>query len=294
MAESPLVNIGDLAKPAILLIEKVSNAFGRHFDPNQTIRMAEADAGAHRIIELGKAETEIEVTALRQRAASRLLNEEMTKQENIESIVGGATKYLTDEASPESIEDDWIRNFLGKCSIVSDEDMQKLWARILAGKGNSPGTFSRRTVNLVADLDKRDAEMFVDLCSFVWEIDGQRIPVFVNLKHEVYKSYEIDLLRLRELGLVTIGGTSFALRLSPLPKNVIASYCGKELNLALPEDTANSMDVGRVRFTVAGLELSSVCESAEAPRFYEYVHDVWASQSFVPPRESQPTGSTSD
>ena len=77
---------------------------------------------------------------------------------------------VTDDASPEDMEDDWIRNLLGKCRIVSDQDMQELWARILAGEANEPGSVSRRTVNLVADLDKRDAESFMAVCRFVWQL----------------------------------------------------------------------------------------------------------------------------
>ena len=178
----------DFLKPATILFEKIANALGRHFDPSQTIRIAIAeadaseirakgDAKAHRALELSKAETDIEVTALRQRAATRFINEEMKKQVNMEDIAENAAGLLTDNASPENMEDDWITNFFDKCRIVSDGQMQNLWSRILAGEANNPGSFSRRTVNLMADLDKQNAGLFSNLCRFNWRLENQTNPL---------------------------------------------------------------------------------------------------------------------
>ena len=35
------------------------------------------------------------------------------------------------------MEEDWIANFFDKCRIVSDSEMQSLWARVLAGEANA-------------------------------------------------------------------------------------------------------------------------------------------------------------
>ena len=62
--------------------------------------------------------------------------------------------------------------------MVSDDDMQQIWAGILAGEANNSGSFSRRTVNLVADLDKRNAQLFRNLCGFAWMIGFTEVLVF--------------------------------------------------------------------------------------------------------------------
>ncbi|MCE2494897.1 MAG: DUF2806 domain-containing protein [Alphaproteobacteria bacterium] len=287
MAESSLVNVGELAKPVTTLIDRVSDGVGGLFRPWQIRRVARAESDATLI----RAEVELQITDQHRSAFLRFLEEEAAKQSIMENIVLKAIPHVDpDNAQPEDISDDFIRNFFDKCRTVSDEHMQELWGCILAGEANNPGSFSRKTVNLVADLGKREAEMFVNLCRFVWEIGGNRIPVFVNKEHEVYKQYDIDLLLLQQLGLVTIGGAFFALELGPLPKNVIASYHDTGLNLTLAKGADNRMQVGQVRLTAAGLELSSLCESAEAPGFLEYVYDMWASQSLVPTRKPQPAG----
>ena len=161
-----LVNLSGFSKPADTLVNKIANAFGRHFDPSQRIRMAEAEAQADRILRVSATETDVEVAELRQRAATRFANEEMTKQLNMEGIIERSIPHLNDDANPEEMENDWIMNFFDKGRMVSDDDMQELWARILAGEANNSGSFSRRTVNLVADLDKRDADLFKNLCGF--------------------------------------------------------------------------------------------------------------------------------
>ena len=53
---------------------------------------------------------------------------------------------------------------------ISDEEMQNIKSQVLSGEANSPGSFSKRTVNLLSDLDKKDAELFQTLCRFVWLI----------------------------------------------------------------------------------------------------------------------------
>ena len=283
MAENPLVSLGELSKPVNTLVERASDAVGGLFRPWQTRRVARAEAEA----ELIHAQNEIQITELHKRAFWRFLEEKASEQLNMESILTKAIPGVDqDNARPEDVEKDWFANFFDKCRIVSDEEMQDRWARILAGEANSPGSFSKRTVNLMADLEKHDADMFVNLCRFVWEINHEIVPIIVNQGHEIYRQHEFQLRRLSELGLVTIGGAFFALELGPLPKNVTASYYGKELHLTLPKDTKNSMNVGQVRFTTAGLELFFVSGSTPYARFYEYVYDKWANESLVPPRSS--------
>ena len=159
-----------LTKPATVLVERVSDAVGGIAKPWQIQRVAEAKAKSEARNALILAQSEIDVTDLQRRAAMRWIEEETKNQVNIESITGQALPLVNDDAEPERIEDDFLRNFFDKCRIVSDEQMQDIWARILAGEANNPGTFSRKTINILGDMDKKDAELFGQLCRFVWTI----------------------------------------------------------------------------------------------------------------------------
>jgi hypothetical protein len=157
---NPLINLGDISKPATVLIEKISDAIGGYFKPYQIKRVAKAEAEA----EIIKAQAQIEVTDLQRRALVRFVAEESRKQDNMEKITQKAIPLLEESSNPEKVEDDWIINFFDKCRIVSDEEMQSLWAKVLAGEANSPGTYSKRTVNFLGSLDKTDAQLFTSLC----------------------------------------------------------------------------------------------------------------------------------
>ncbi len=148
-----LVDLNALAKPAKILIEKVSDAVGWCFDPVQVRRMAHAEADALAI----RTQAEIEADELKRRALMRFINEEAQRQSNIEAITSSAIPKLEDTANPADVDNDWIANFFEKCRITSDSEMQELWSKVLAGEANSPGSFSTRTVNFLSTFSKSDA-----------------------------------------------------------------------------------------------------------------------------------------
>src|ERR1043166_6661751 len=94
----------ELAKPAAVLIEKISDAPGGIAKPWQIVRVARAEAVARRI----EAEAEIEVSELQQRALRRFLSEEARKQSNIEAITEKALPQLESGSDPRKMDDDWI------------------------------------------------------------------------------------------------------------------------------------------------------------------------------------------
>src|SRR5260221_379432 len=77
-----LINIGELSRPATVLIEKISDAIGGIFKPYQIVRVARAEAQADR----ARADGQIEISDLQRRAFHRFLEEEAKKQKNIEDI----------------------------------------------------------------------------------------------------------------------------------------------------------------------------------------------------------------
>src|SRR5262249_33953518 len=80
MADKALISLGELSRPATVLIEKISNAVGGICKPWQLVRVAKAEAEVERI----RKESEIEVTDLHRRAIHRFVVEEAQRQANIE------------------------------------------------------------------------------------------------------------------------------------------------------------------------------------------------------------------
>jgi hypothetical protein len=285
MSDSPLFKLDELTKPATVLIEKISDAVGGIFKPYQIVRVAKAEAEADRI----QASSQIQITDLHRRAMHRFLEEEAKMQTNIEDITQKALPLLKEESAPQDVEDNWITNFFDKSRIVSDADMQQLWAKVLAGESNTPGTFSRRTVNLLPDLDKRDAELFKTLCGFGWIIGGV-IPLVFDSEIDLYNRHGINfetLSHLESLGLIQFG-TLAGFQFSGTWKNLAVSYYGRQVVLTFPGDGKNTLATGKVLLTKAGKELATVCGSTPVEGFFEFVYEQWGHQSLIPKAAPEP------
>ena len=278
--ETSAVKLGNVLKPAETLFKKISKGVGGLAAPWQIKRVAEAKIeAAHSAAEIARIEahSEIEVIDLRQRAAQRRIEEDTRHQKNMEDITAKAIPHLNEEAKPDAMEDDWVANFFDKSRIVSDSEMQSLWARVLAGEANAPSTYSKRTVNLLSDLDKSDAELFTKLCGFGWQIVGNFVPLVFNEELEIYNRHGLDfdaLIHLENIGLVQFIGIA-NMELPNLPERLVVYYYGKPLSLKMPRATNNVLDIGKTPLTKIGQELAPICGSESVDGFYEYVKDQW-------------------
>lgn len=275
-----LVNLGPLSKPADTLIKKVSSAVGGIFEPWQIKRVAKAEAEAGLI----KAKAEIEITDLHHRAMHRFVEEEASRQENMEAITEKAIPKLEENSDPNEMEDDWVTNFFDKSRIVSDNEMQGLWASVLAGEANSPGTYSKRTVNFLGDLDKKDAELFTTLCRFGW-IVGNFTPLIFDSTDSIYNDVGINfdvLTHLDSIGLIQFG-TATGFNRTGIPKKLTVAYGREPLTLTMEKEEGNQLPIGNVLLTQTGRELVSVCQSPIVEGFVDYVKEKWSS--YIPKNE---------
>jgi len=289
-----LVNVEDIAgleKPACALIKVCSDAVGGLAYSWQTKRKAKADAEAKIIT--AKADKEVAIIeALSDeekrdivlRAEKRRQREEIIEQENMESIVGKAIPYLQENANPENMDNSWVMNFFKKSRIESDNKMQELWAKVLSGEANSPGKYSKRTVNLLEEIDKRDAELFSTLCRFCFGFPAEeQIPLVFDNKNDIYNKESINftsLLHLSNIGLIDFSGNSgYAITYSTkvlLPLFYSDSYGNQQQCLLfLRKEQDNVLSTGEVKLTKIGQELFSLCEREAVPGFLEYVQEQW-------------------
>lgn len=274
-----LINLGDVSKPADTLIKKVSKAVGGIFEPYQIKRIAKAEAEAAVI----KAQAEIQITELHRRAMHRFIEEEAQKQKNIEDITNQAIPLLAENTDAEKMDDDWVTNFFDKSRIVSDKEMQGLWAHVLAGEANAPGTYSKRTVNYLGDLDKVDADLFTKLCGFGWQI-GSVVPLIFDVQAKIYEEHGITfnaLSHLESIGLIQFNHLSGFRRLK-LPKKFYVLYYGQPLQLEMSKDEGNELELGHVLLTKVGQELAPICGSEPIDGFIEFVKEKWKAHIPAP------------
>jgi hypothetical protein len=278
-----LVSVGDLSKPANTLIEKISEAIGGVARPWQIRRVARADAAALAIqaeaeakAELIRAKYKIEISEVERRGIERMIVEQGKNQENIDSIAEKAIPHISINAKPEVIEQDWFRYFFERGRIVSDADMQQIWANILAGEANSPGAFSKKTIDLVSTIDKYDAALFTKFCRVVWNF-GELVPVVLDHGDEIYLKIGLkfsDFAHLQYLGLINFEPLGGFVR-QGTPEKFVIRYYGTAVELTRPE-SADALPVGKALFTKAGSELAVISGSVRSEEYLSYIIDQWA------------------
>ena len=267
-----IVNIGELAKPATVLIEKVSAAVGCIYEPTKVKRLARAEAAAA----LVRAESRLQIGEMQRRAIRRWLHEEEMHQSNIEAQVAKAIPLLNGQAKPDELDDDWIAHLFAKSRIVKDSDMQELWARVLAGEANSPGLFSKRTISLLSEFEQDDAKLFTNLNRFVWTVDQEEIPIVFHTVGDFCKEYGINfdsLTHLESIGLVRFESGGFGHEVNSC--ECVALYFGKPLLLRLPQAAQRAISTGTTIFTQSGKELARICGSQPVDGYFDYVKGHW-------------------
>jgi hypothetical protein len=213
---------------SIKLIEKIwcsaHQFFGGVLQPHQMRREANAEADAKRLLaQAAKDCQDIQhgrkclsegnkLTALESgygayenvhqlRAANNI-----REAVNLDRAVMGAEQVILEsdhiQYSGEPVKESWLVAWRDAAKNVSDQALQSLWSRLLAGEFENPGRFSLRTLEFVKALSKDEAHKVHELAR--WFVDGK-----VIITPSVIKSFSL-VLELEELGIVS--GVSGSLR----------------------------------------------------------------------------------
>ena len=105
------------------------------------------------------------------KASSKYASKIIKEQMNLDSITINAAKELKssvevdDNSSSDEISEDWLNEFENIARLKYSEEMKIVFGKILSGEIRRPGTFSIRTVKVIAQLDNEAAKLFQRFCS---------------------------------------------------------------------------------------------------------------------------------
>ena len=188
MELNDLLGFGKLAEamkePIVKLIEVCHSGIGKLYEPTHIKRVAKSRAEEIKIISNAIRENldlpskyiegNFELDAMQYeelytRMHLRLDYQEICKQNNIETVILGAANCLNkiESVSPEPVDKDWIVRFFNIVSDISNEKMQIIWSKILAGEIESPGSFTLRTLDVLRNISQKEAEIFVKIANYV-------------------------------------------------------------------------------------------------------------------------------
>jgi len=147
---------------------------------------------------------------LTERTQERIDYQDYKKQSNIENVTSYAADELKDEPpiNDEPIDEDWTTRFFRIVEDISNDEMQALWGKILAGEIKQPRTYSLRTLELIRNLSKNEADTFMKVAQFAIK-SGNTNYLFkgkdeetLSKKHNIHYG---DIALLTEIGLIQPG-----------------------------------------------------------------------------------------
>lgn len=185
------------------------------------------------------------------------------------------------EDSTAAYDFDWFMRFYEAVGNVSDEEMQHVWAKILAGEVNRPGSFSLETLDVVRNLSKKDAELFTKTCKHCIQSSphGLYLPRYDNYLKKCGITYS-EILRLDEIGLVNSSGL-IILNMN-IDNNHQASIINQSLIMfiAANNEKTKKCSISQYPFTRIGIEIATLIgETTSDDDFIFFAREVAKDQS---------------
>ena len=256
--------------PISKLITTTSDAIGEVYKPLGVRRMAKAKAFELQTVAEAMSNNlnlpaqysdgKITIDAqsfeeLSKRAGSRLIFQELRKQQNIEAVVEAAKDELEKEqsVSDEPVDTDWTIRFFNSVEDIGNKELQKLWGKILAGEVKQPGSFSLRSLVTLSNITQHEASLFDKIAKFCVYIGD---VYFVGADKGLLEKYgftQAELIQLSECGLIMLTPLSIEVYVKEMRHTAI--YC--EGLIVIFERTDKDITVGLsiYKLTGSGAEL---------------------------------------
>ena len=212
---------------------------------------------------------------------------EIERQINLAQIgLMAAEEAISDEndqVDDEPIDPDWFAQWRNRAQDISNNDMQRLWAKVLKGQAKNVGSFSIHTMDFLSRMSREDAELISALGNFaiansiIFHKKSGVLPA--NLEENGF--HFAKLLYLQDLGIVTgvtgLGSVSrkfhFEEQENGMPFAIIQSN-GKALLIARVAGEQEFVSINGIAITHIGRELLQL---ANCTPQIEYLKEVAAA-----------------
>ena len=227
------------------------------------------NASANRVSTLTEAQTSRDVKAIEEGLME-------WRGKNLRAILEKTIPRLEDVETPKIDDSDWAIKWLEKASSTSDEELQTLWAKILAGELQVKGSYSKWALDAVSNMSKEDIEAFTTLGSCVWwfgpEKSGQEVVYWDSSKAIVpLQEYVLERAGFARGFGSPLLGTSLVSR-----KEGWIRYFSETHMMSFPE----SLQVDRgtaVSLTLLGKELLPLCDAIPNEKYKQDCIAQWGN-----------------
>ncbi|MCY4381874.1 MAG: DUF2806 domain-containing protein [Nitrospinae bacterium] len=293
---------GSMLAPWMARRETKAKEIAAHGDANVLLIQAEAQTKAREILvsEDKNFAGELDIA---KSINQRILFQEQKRQLNIKSVVEKAAEQLGDKSVPDTEPDhDWTSRFFSDVQDVSSEEMQSLWAKILAGEVERKECTSIRTLGILKNLDQDTARLFRRFCSacVFFSPDGKTLldarvsSLGGNAATNSLKAYDLNfdaLNRLNEYGLIISDYNSWydyrlciGHKIENLPQLIRIPFRFQDRHwILLPTSDRNlskEFQLTGVALTRSGRELSGVIDLENMDEFSQALSSFFQSKNF--------------
>lgn len=220
------------------------------------------------------------------------------RNRNLTQVLDKAGRMLRDVNAVRrgDMDGEWCSRFISGAEHVGDEGAQILWAKILAGECEVPGSFSKFALSALANMSQVDVREFNALATCRWKEFG--IMFFREGTDRIVRA---NLPILERAGLIRCAGvgSSWGLRpgqevLDTLPPVTIGTTAVPVSKMPIACEctyfdrafkmTGRTLDqglaLGFVRLTATGEELMPLCEAKPSEEYLDHCLAIWRKEGW--------------
>lgn len=228
-------------------------------------KMANADSYA--AIKQAETETQVELLKLKRQddIADYVLQRESRKLKNVQSVLEKSASHFkeSEQVSDKPVNIDWTNRFINIVENISDDSLQEMWARILSGEVKRPKSFSLRTLDLLQNITKDEAQLFVKAAGYYLANNYLYTDSNVLSLHEILLLGEIGFINSEEL----------IKNWEVQPHNKLEVLIDKQTMLVLHNDTDKIIrcQLSIRKLSKAGAEILPLIEKSNRENFCDII-----------------------
>lgn len=210
---------------------------------------------------------------------------DLRKQRNIEAIMEKTYRFCASKHLDKKTDLDWFNHFITLAENVSNNIMQDLWAKILAGELSRSGTYSLKALKVFRNLSIVDAKLLAKACSLAVKdqtkksirlISGSyQQPGLLNFFNKERQQYinlsqfglnHADLLSLADNHLIFLQESESSM----MANNDSINFSYNGLPLKLTSKKAN-ISLQFYKFTAIGTELGNLIADKVNEEYFSHL-----------------------
>lgn len=189
------------------------------------------------------------------------------------------SENMTDESPKEKPTQDWLNKWKRNASTVTDEEILKIWGRILAGETSTPGKFQPRFLDFMNSISKSEAALIMKLSENCIEGSYYTGPDDNN----GYLSFG-ELLQLQEIGVLQgVEAIGFSQQFKTRVKGKYETCLfGKGKMLIVEKDDENAIfKLDKIcKLTSIGVSIVGLCNVVTRSETINQIGNVAIKQGF--------------